>query len=344
MKGILLTIISGLTLSVILTCGGDGKVRAESRADMLVQRGDSLIDNDRKAQAIETYKMAVDTAMAEENNSALTDAYSQIARSYLSMDLMDEGRVWLVKAEEVAKKDEPEAWARYLAVKGRFLWKEKVAETGESAPEVKEAARVFNELYDFALKHNLYEQAIDAANMMTIVGNMQDRVEWGLKGIKAAEEGGYKDWLAPLWNNLGWTYNDLGMYDKALEALMEARRYHYIKGELHSMLVADWSVAHAYRMAGQLDSSLTWAQRATIWAKDMYDGDPTADNAELLGMCYKEMGEAALAKGNERRALAGFRSAKIYLEKAKMQEWDEKGYNEILAKIDTLQANLRNSR
>jgi hypothetical protein len=129
------------------------------------------------------------------------------------------------------------------------------------------------------------------------------------------------------------------MYDKSLEALMNARRYHYIKGDEKAMLIADWSVAHAYRMTGQIDSALTWAQRATIWAKDMYDENPSQETAEWQGLCYMEMAEASLADGNEKRALAGFRSAKRYLDKAKMPQWDEKGYNELLDKIAKLEAN-----
>jgi hypothetical protein len=61
-------------------------------------------------------------------------------------------------------------------------------------------------------------------------------------------------------------------------------------------------------------------------------------------LCYRELAEASLAKGNEKRAIAGFRSAKMYFDKANMKEWDEKSYNELLDKLAQLEANSRNSR
>lgn len=337
-------LILGLLLLTLVVCGNKNETATVSGSSELIKRGDDLFNKQEKTEALEVYKTAADTALAENNNSDLTEAYAQIARCYLSMDNKEEGRPWLEKAEKIARDTEPYGWTRYLGVKGRFLWRDATDEKREVSPEVGEAAKIFTQLYDYALKRQLHDRAIDAANMMSIVGDMETRIEWSLKGIKAAEEGELKSWLAPLWNNLGWTYDDMGMYDKSLDALLKARRYHYIKGDLKSMLIADWSVAHAYRMTGQIDSALAWAQRATIWAKDMYDDDPSPETAEWQGLCYKEMAEAALAKGNEKRALAGFRSAKMYLDKANMIEWDEKGYNELLGKIAKLEANVGKKR
>ncbi len=337
-------VITGLFLLVLLTanCGGNSpKEEIVYRSTELINQGDALFSNKDHAGAIEQYKMAADTAVAENNNSNLTESYSQIARCYLSINDKDEGRVWLEKAEKIADKDEPGGWTRYLGVKGRFLWKDAIEEKGELVPEAEEAAKVFTEMYNLALKNNLYNRAIDAANMMSIVGNTDDRIEWGLKGIKAAEEGNVKSWLAPLWNNLGWNYDDIGRYDESLDALKKARRYHYIKGNEKAMLIADWSVAHAFRMTGQIDSALAWCMRVSIWAKDLYDEDRSPENAEWLGMAYKEMGEAALANGNDKRALAGFQSAIMYLKKAGMENWDKKGYNELSTKITKMKANRK---
>lgn len=337
-------LIFGMVLLILSVCGNKGEPETISKSSELIKRGDELFSNQEKSDALEVYKMAADTALAENNNSNLTEAYAQVARCYLSMGEKEEGRPWLEKAEKIAKDTEPYGWTRYLGVKGRFLWKDAAEEKHEVAPEVDEAAKTFTGLYDYALKHQLHESAVDAANMMSIVGDMESRVDWSLKGIKAAEEGGLRDWLAPLWNNLGWAYDDLGMYDKSLEALMEARRYHYIKGNEKSMMIADWSVAHAYRMTGQIDSALAWSQRAVMWAKDLYDADRSSENAEWEGLGYRELAEAALAAGNKARALAGFKSARMYLDKANMKEWDEKGYNELLNKITTLEEDIRKNR
>lgn len=337
------SLIAGLILATMMAsvCGGNNEVKKEYRSSALIKQGDDLFNNDQKSEALDIFKLAVDTALAENNNSNLTEAYSQVARCYLSMDNKDEGRPWLDKAEKIASKNEPQGWARYLGVKGRYLWNDAAAEQKEIAPEAEDAAKVFSEMYDYSMAHNLYNDAIDAANMMSIVGKKEDRVAWSLKGIKAAEDGGLESWMAPLWNNLGWNYEDLGQYDKSLEAFKEARRYHYKKGNEQSMLIADWSVAHAFRMTGQYDSALVWCQRTAIWAKDVYDENRSPDNAEWLGMTYKEIGETSLATGNQKRALAGFRSARMYLDKANMKEWDEKGYNDLVKKIADMEANAK---
>lgn len=337
-------VMISLFLLILLTanCGGSSpKEEVVYRSTELLKQGDTLFDSKDYDEAIEQYRTAAATAIAENSNSNLTESYSQIARCYLSMNNKDEGRVWLDKAEKIAVKTEPGGWTRYLGVKGRFLWKDAIEEKGELVPEVEEAAKVFKEMYNVALKNSLHNRAIDAANMMSIVGNADDRIEWGLKGIKAAEEGGLESWLAPLWNNLGWNYDDMGRYDESLDALKKARRYHYKKGNEKAMLIADWSVAHAYRMTGQIDSALAWCTRVSIWAKDIYDEDRSPENAEWLGMAYKEMAEAALAQGNDKRALAGFQSARMYLKKAGMENWDKKGYNELLTKITKMQANSK---
>ena len=359
MRILILTILSATIFSIISGCGEKNEVMADSVADRYIAQGDSLFDNNKKEDALEIYKMAADTAMSENNNSALTEAYSQVARCYLSMDKKDEGRPWLDKAEKIAKDSEPNGWTRYLGVKGRFLWKDAAEEKHEVAPEVKEAGKVFSKMYDYAMKHKQYNRAIDAANMMGIVGDIDKRVEWSLKAIKAAEEGGMRNWLAALWNNLGWTYDDLGMYDKSLEALIDVCiwdvypiqktnhqkiLYHYIKGDERSMLIADWSVTHAFRMTGQIDSAFSWGQKCAIWAKDIYDEDRSPESAEWLGMSYKEIGETALADGNEKRALAAFRSARMYLDQAGMKDWDEKGYNDLLEKINKLGVNINRER
>jgi tetratricopeptide (TPR) repeat protein len=336
-----LIIILSLILGVITACGnGDNEktasVAQQTRSSELIKQGDELFDNKQQSEALEIYKSAADTALTENDNAGLTEAYSQMARCYLSMDNKEEGRPWLAKAEAIAKDTEPLGWTRYLGVKGRYLWKDAVEKQGKAAPVADEAAKIFTELYDYSVKHKLHSRAVDAANMMSIVGDMESRIEWGLKGIEAAEIGNLESWMAPLWNNLGWNYSDLGRYDKSLEALKKARRYHYKKGLEKPMLISDWSVAYAFRMAGQPDSSMAWCMRIVPWAKDIYDEDRSPENAEWLGMCYRELAEASLAKEEEKRALAGFRSAKMYFDKANMKEWDPDGYKELNEKIDEL--------
>ncbi|UCE67383.1 MAG: tetratricopeptide repeat protein, partial [Candidatus Zixiibacteriota bacterium] len=189
MKTSSVILIPGLLLLTLAVCGDKKEIATVPGSSELIKRGDDLFSKQEKAEALEVYKAAADTALAENNNSDLTEAYAQIARCYLSMGNKEEGRPWLEKAEKIAKDTEPYGWTRYLGVKGRFLWRDAAEEKREVSPEVDEAAKIFTQMYDYAVKHRLHDRAVDAANMMSIVGDKEARIEWGLKGIKAAEEG-----------------------------------------------------------------------------------------------------------------------------------------------------------
>ncbi len=306
----------------------------------LLQKADDHFKKNDIDKAKELYLETAAVAEKEKNNSAPVEAYSQIARCYLKQNEIAEGLNWLDRAKAKATPDEPEGWSRYLSVRGRFEWKKAAAEAKELTPEVKQAASTFKEMYDYCLEHKLHERAIDAANMIAIVGGADDRIEWGLKGIKAAEAGNLDGWLGPLWNNHGWNLNDMGEYEKSLEGLKKAREYHY-KGEKElPKLIADWSVGYAYRMTGQIDSALTLMTKVSEWANRLYDAKPSDENTEWVGFANKELGEIALIKGQNKLALKYFQKAKDNLAKVGMPDWDVKGFQELNDQIDKLKLEL----
>jgi len=306
----------------------------------LLQKADNHFNKQEIDKARELYLETAAVAEKEKNNSALVEAYSQTARCYLKQNNITEGSNWLKRAETKATPDQPEGWSRYLGVRGRFEWKEAATEAKELMPEVEQATNTFKEMYNYCLEHKLHERAIDAANMIAIVGGTDERIEWGLKGIKAAEAGNLEGWLGPLWNNYGWNLNDMGEYEKSLEALKKAREYHYKSEKELPKLIADWSVGHAYRMNGQIDAALTLMTKVSKWANRLYDAEPNNENAEWVGFANKELGEIALAQGQNKSALEYFQKAKDSLEKVGMPNWDAKGFQELTNQIDKLKAEL----
>lgn len=327
-----------ITLAAIImaNCGSTGKDNDMSESSTLLQKADSLFNERQQTEALEAYLEAARKAEAEEDSSNLAESYSQIARCYLSLDKKEDGRPWLAKAGETASESNPGGWSRYLGVRGRFEWKDAAEEAQAVSPEAPVAAATFKQMYQFCMENDLFNRAIDAANMITLTGTMDERVEWGLRGIEAAEKGNVEGWLAPLWNNLGWTYNDLGRYKESLDALMKAREYHYKKGDDKSKLIADWSVGHAYRMNGQLDSAATWMQNVHEWSTRRYSAESVPGNAEWVGFSFKELGELALANGDRKAALDDFTEAKKYFTEAGMQNWDARGFEELSQKIEKL--------
>lgn len=322
---------------LISGCSPDTKSDRMSKSAEFLQEGDDLFSDREPGEALEIYVEAADAATDEKNNSNLVEAYSQVARCYLATNRKEEGREWLARAAEVATDKEPEGWSRYLGVRGRYEWKDAAEKARAISPEAPKAAVTFKEMYQFCMANNLFDRAIDAANMVTITGQMEERVEWGKMGIEAAEKGNLESWLAPLWNNLGWTYSDLGRYEESLEALKKAREYHYKKENEKAMLIADWSVGHAHRMAGQLDSASVWMNEVYDWAVIRYDQESLPENAEWVGFSHRELGEIALADGENKKALEHLNLAKKYLTEAGMQEWDAKGFEELNDKIERIE-------
>jgi tetratricopeptide (TPR) repeat protein len=339
MKRSILILLIIISLLIAASCGQSEKGKVMSHNSELIKLGDEYFNKGMRDSALTVYQQVAENAERADLKSDLTEAYSQIARCYLAMDKKEEGRPWLVKAFEIADPKDPVGWSRFLGVRGRYEWKDVAEAESATAPEASIAENTFKEMYDYCMKHKIHNRAIDAANMVSITAKIEDRVEWGLKGIEAAEDGGLENWLAPLWNNLGWTYDDLGQYDKSIEALMKAREYHYKNGKEMPMLIADWSVGHAYRMNGQLDSALTWINGVFEKASKIYEDNPQPENAEWVGFSHKELGEIAMIRADEITALDHFKQAYEHLTTAGMEGWDKKGYNELKLKIEKIQAN-----
>jgi tetratricopeptide (TPR) repeat protein len=320
-------------LPLMLVCSG-----AQMDSTELLKKADEQFGRSEFSQALPLYEKAADNAEKERDSSNLVEAYSQVARCYIKQDSLEIAREWLSRAEVYASENEPLGWSRYLGVRGRVEWKEKVKETGELAPEASVAASTFRDMYDYCIENGLYERAIDAANMMTIIGDKRQRISWGLKGIEAAERGGYDNWLALLWNNLGWNYDEAEQPDKALEALKSAREYHYKSDKQMPKLIADWSVGYAFRKAGDIDSASSWISNVWQRADSLYKIEPSTEHAEWLGFACREMGEISLAEGLNNEALGHFHEAESRLTEAGMADWDQEGLEELKRKIEELES------
>ena len=132
-----------------------------------------------------------------------------------------------------------------------------VAKIGRNRIEFQKA---FKELFDYCEANGLYERAIDATHMLALVVPHSERFAWARKGIAMAEAGELTGWLGPLWNNIGWDYVDAGEYEQGLNALEEARKYHYEGGQELAKLFADYSVAYVKRLMGDTSAAKTEMQ------------------------------------------------------------------------------------
>jgi len=328
-----------MTASLIISVmAGCTKEESKMKAQQALGAADSLFQVGDFEKAMTGYEEAAMAAEKANSKDVLTEAYSQIARCHLKLERLDSGKEWLARAGKIADKKQATGWSRFLGVRGRFEWREAASETHEPAPVVDKAATTFREMYAYCMLHDLHERAIDAANMLSIVGPPSEKIDWGLKGIKAAEDGALESWLGPLWNNLGWNYDEIGEYDRALEALKKAREYHYKSERAIPRLVADWSVCVQLRKTGQIDSARAIMVGVLSKAESLYADQPTSEHSEWVGLSHREMGEIELASAGDKKALEAFRKAKAKLEEAGMADWDAKGFGELADKIKSLES------
>jgi predicted enzyme related to lactoylglutathione lyase len=302
-----------------------------SAAQELFEEAEEIYLQGDYERAIEFYKLSAQAAQKEMVRGTQGEALAQVARCYLKLNQKEEGRHWLTMAQEVVTDQMPMAWSRYLGVRGRYEWKD---------DQLEKATETFQEMYRYCLQHELHERAVDAAHMVAITAPQEEQIVWGKKGIEAAEKGNIEGWLGPLWNNLGWTYEEMGSYEESRDALVKAREYHWKLGSEMNKLIADWSVGHAHRMAGQLDEAARWMRPVLAWSERLYALEASGDAAEWIGHSCRELGELALKQEESAEALDYFRRAKEMLGQAGMSEWDPEGFIELSGKIEELAAGL----
>jgi tetratricopeptide (TPR) repeat protein len=324
------TVLLTATISALFIAGcGTGNTpktenKTMSKAQNLLVKADSIFKSGKYAESRGIYQQALKEAESANNNSDQTEALSMIARSYLILDDKETGYDWINKAEAKANNDEELGWSRYLGVKGRFLWQDKKND---------EATLMFQDMYNYCSERKLHERAIDAAHMVAIAGTSEQQIEWGKKGIKEAEEGNIGSWLGPLWNNLGWTYEDTKQYDSSLAAYLKARDYHYQHGTDRNKVIADWAVGHAYVNLKDYENADKWMRPLLAKFEEMEDG-------EFTGFTCRELGEIELANNNYQAAHDMFDRSEKLLKEAGMDEWDADGYKKIVDRMEETKAKI----
>lgn len=294
----------------------------------LLKEADKLFGARKYEEAKRTYARA---ARASGPNSGYVEACSQVARCESLLGTPLEGEPWLRMAAGRASASEPMGWSRLQAVLGIYE-----REDGQRVA----ATKRFTSLYDYCLKYELYERAIDAAHHVVLASpSMEVQLEWSKKGIEAAERGGMQGWLAVLWNNLGASLEDQERYEDALVAYEEARRYHDESGDEHAQLVADWAVGHAQRLAGRLEDARITLEEVHAWALERYQANPSPERAEWVGYSDWDLGELQVLEGD----LAGGRGrlvrARASLIEAGIEDWGAFGTKE-LGRLDARLAKL----
>lgn len=321
-----LSLISLVVLTAACAFVGCSPTPEESVFAERLDEADQTFRGRQYADAGVLFETIANEAEAAGDASAFVEAASMRARSYLIQDDGETGRPWLDRAAAQATERDALGWSRYIGVRGRFEWKD-----GDNPT----ATATFRAMFAFCEEHELWSRAIDAAHMVAITGDPEERFEWAGKAIAMAESGELTGWLGPLWNNLGWDYVEAERYAEGREALERAREYHYMSERDLPRLIADYSVAHVIRLQGHTEDAKAAMSDVFDWAGRLND-EGVQDAIEWMGFSRWELGEIALTEGETSEAIQLMSTALEELEQAGMPSWEADDWAKKQARLATI--------
>ena len=206
---------------------------------------------------------------------------TQIARTHSLQRQFAEAHQLLDEIEPRLTDATPRARLRVLLERGR---------TFNSAGDKTSARTLFEQAWQQGLKHKELYLAIDAAHMVAIAAPLEEQSRWHQLAMELAERSQderVRGWLAPLYNNQGWTLFELGRLEEARQCQQKCLAWHEQHHNLAKAFIARWSLARLSRAQGlheQAQAELKHLQ-----------ADMAAAGAPEDGYVFEELGENALA-------------------------------------------------
>ena len=160
-----------------------------------------------------------------------------------------------------------------------------------SSGRPEEARTLFEEALAAAREAGEDYHAADAAHMLGIVAPVAEQLRWHQEALAIAQESDderARGWLGPLYNNIGWTYHDLGEYEKALHTFQKGLAWREAKGQEEEARRARWAVGRALRSLGRLEEAYRMQQ--ALLAEYERLGEENGYVYEELAECLREMG------------------------------------------------------
>lgn len=194
----------------------------------------------------------------------------------------------------------PVAQIRYLLERGR---------THNSAGQIEAARPLFIEAWERACNARQDYHAVDAAHMLGICEPGDASLLWNNRAMEVAEASDdpqAKGWLGALYNNTGWTYQDAGQYEKALELFEKGWAWRRERDNQQATRIAKWTVARAKRSLGRIEEALAMQQSLL----EELESAGTSD-----GYVFEEIAECLFKLGRPDEARPHFNRACVELSK-----------------------------
>ena len=313
--------LRALLVATIVVLGGvlGDETMAEDTAEAL-PKFDELWNFRDPAATEAAFRALVPKARESGDKDYLGQLLSQIARTRGLQRDFDGAHALLDEAEAAITPDCTKARIRILLERGRAF---------NSGGEKEKSLPLFLEAFVTAHKAGgLDNLMVDAVHMLGIVAEGSSSVQWNVLAIDLAEKSDdelAKRWLGALYNNIGWSFHELGDYDTAKDYWERGVRWHSERKTGRGLLIAKWTIGRVLRSMERYDEAIE-KQKALL-------ADYEREGLEEAGYCAEEMGENLLALDRGDEAKLWF--ARAY-EKLSKDEWLKANEADRLARMKEL--------
>jgi tetratricopeptide (TPR) repeat protein len=290
-------------LLVLIIGGCSTESKPEKEAVALVDF-DTLWDYNEPGLTETKFRELLPEAKESGDGSYYAQLLTQIARTEGLQRKYDDAHQTLDAVEGMLTDESSAARIRYLLERGRVI-------NSSGSPE--EAKPYFMEAWEMGLEIGEDFYAVDAAHMIQIVEPPEKQLDWADKAMDLAEKSKdekARNWLGSLYNNTGWSYHDLGQYERALELFEKSLKWREEKNDDEGVRIAKWTVGRTHRSLGRIEEALQ-VQR------DLEE-EFEREGLDQDGYVFEELGECLHIQGKNEEAGKYFALAYDLLSK---DEW-----------------------
>ena len=280
---------------------------------------DKLWDYGNPVQTESKFRELILLAMESGNISYYAQLLTQVARAEGLQGKFKEAHITLDTVEMMLTDELVVPTIRYLLERGRVF---------NSNNEKDKAKSLFLDAWKIARAEGQDFYAVDAAHMLGIAGETENQIEWNLKAIELAEKSTDEranNWLGALYNNTGWSYHDIGQYEKALDLFERGLKWRQHHSNEAATRIAKWTIGRVYRSLGRIDEAIKIQRELE---QEFID-----KGLEQDGYVYEELAECYLIKEEKTETQKYFKLAYEYLSK---DEWLKTNEPERLERLKEL--------
>ena len=256
---------------------------------------DSMWDYYQPARTESVFREIIPVAKETDNPSYYGELLTQIGRTLGLQRRFDDGHAILDSVVFMLDTTPAVVRIRYLLERGRLY---------NSAGRADTSKVFFLEAWGEAMEHSEDAYCVDALHMLGIVTPPKEQLRWNVKAMAYAEQSKNEKarrWLGPLYNNIGWSYHDLGEYEKALELFEKSLQWRTEQNDDVGTRIAKWTIGRAYRSLGRIDEAISM-QQALLDEINEKNLDPD-------GYVHEEIGECLLLMDQKDDAAPQFKKA-----------------------------------